>query len=63
MNIEVLKKVVQVRAIAESESKPGMYYLVETDADGMFHCTCKGFQYNRSCKHAKAIMETLVDLD
>lgn len=60
MNIEILEKVVKVRALVESESNPGSFYKVVLNKNNgnIFdcECSCKGFHFKGTCKHFKEVM-------
>lgn len=38
-------------------SKPGSYYMVKS-INGVFSCTCKGYQFRGNCRHIKEIKES-----
>ena len=59
MNFDVQVNKREFKAYAESNSFPGMFYLVETDEVGGLTCTCKGFMNRATCKHVKAAEKEL----
>lgn len=38
-----------------SNRDPNTFYTVTQHVDGSWECTCKGFQYRRSCSHIEGI--------
>ena len=57
MNVEILKKEIHVKALVESESHKGAYYVVENE-NGEWTCTCPDATFRgRGCKHILEVAE------
>jgi len=41
--------------VTKSKSDPSARYVLVADADGTVGCSCPGFAYRQSCKHAEAL--------
>jgi hypothetical protein len=59
MKFDVLYNKLKFKAYVESETTPGVFYKVETDENGEFCCSCKGFGFKCTCKHIKNIVKEL----
>ena len=62
MNVKIIKKVIEVEAMVESESTEGAFYIVSNDYNE-WGCTCPHHQQRAvECKHIKAVKRE-VDLN
>lgn len=59
MNIQILEdtEIRYVKALVESESKEGSFYIVEYQRPGQWKCTCIAGQHDKMCKHVKEVIE------
>lgn len=57
MEVEVLRKIIEIDALCESENTEGAWYLVKLRDDG-WSCSCLHHQKRGvNCKHIKAVQE------
>jgi hypothetical protein len=58
--VRIVKLVGEQRYLARSRTvEPGSYYELTVTPWGRIRCTCPGFIYRQTCKHATALADRL----